>query len=73
MARRSRRLGIGTMLTKARLEWIWERSDKAFSFANEQNAASIKLHKALGFAPITTASTVHGVTADGHPIRKNVR
>jgi hypothetical protein len=27
---RLRRLGIGTMFTKVRLGWIWERSDRAF-------------------------------------------
>lgn len=65
VGRRWRRLGIGTMLTTARLDWIWERSDMAFYFANEHNAASIELHRTLGFAPIATATTFHGVAAHG--------
>ncbi|WP_426985904.1 N-acetyltransferase family protein [Pseudarthrobacter sp. Y6] len=65
VARQWRRRGIGTILTKARLDWIWERSDMAFYFANKHNTASIQLHKTLGFQPIATAPTFHGVTADG--------
>jgi aminoglycoside 6'-N-acetyltransferase I len=65
VARRWRRQGIGTMLTTARLDWIWERSDTAFYFANEHNTASIELHRMLGFEPIATAPGFHAVTADG--------
>lgn len=65
VARQRRRRGIGTMLTTARLDWIWDRTDTAFYFANEHNAASIELHKRLGFEPIATAPSFHSVRADG--------
>jgi aminoglycoside 6'-N-acetyltransferase I len=65
VSQRWRRRGIGTMLTTARLDWIWERSDTAFYFANEHNTASIELHRTLGFQPIATAPAFHSVTADG--------
>jgi L-amino acid N-acyltransferase YncA len=53
------------MLATERLDWIWERSDTASYFANENNHASIELHTTLGFEPIATAPTFHGVSADG--------
>lgn len=59
-----RRRGVGAELTRARLEWIWQRAERAFYFANEHNTASIELHRTMGFEPIATAPTFHGVSAD---------
>ncbi len=69
-----RRQGVGSLLTKARLEWIWQRSDRAFYFTNEHNDASIELHRRFGFIPIFTGPTIRGVPADSeggspHPLR----
>ncbi|MFP5313469.1 MAG: GNAT family N-acetyltransferase, partial [Actinomycetes bacterium] len=60
-----RRRGVATRLTRARMEWISKRSDRAYYFTNERNAASIGLHRAFGFEAIAVARTLHGVTADG--------
>ena len=45
-----RRHGIGRELTRHRLAWIAQRADAAYYFANARNAASVDLHRALGFA-----------------------
>ncbi|MGT2464174.1 N-acetyltransferase family protein [Sinomonas atrocyanea] len=60
----SRRLGIGSALTAARLEWIWAQSPSAYYFANEHNTASIQMHEALGFRPRGRFKEIRGVTAD---------
>ena len=57
-----RRRGVGSALTRARMEWIWSRS--RYCFTNEHNTASIRMHQALGFRPVAKLSEVHGVTAD---------
>jgi aminoglycoside 6'-N-acetyltransferase I len=59
-----RRMGCGTALTRARLAWIWERSDTAYYVANENNVASVRMHRPLGFEEIGRARHIHGVTAD---------
>ncbi|MEO7586595.1 MAG: GNAT family N-acetyltransferase [Arachnia sp.] len=61
---RRRRKGLGSVLTNARLEWIWERSHCAFYFTDAVNTASIELHRHFGFVPIATAPTIRGVSAD---------
>ncbi len=53
VAARWRRRGIGLTLTRHRLAWIAERSDRAFYFANARNQASIDLHARLGFREVT--------------------
>ncbi|GHG54431.1 hypothetical protein GCM10012320_25680 [Sinomonas cellulolyticus] len=60
----SRRLGIGSALTRARLEWIWTQSSTAYYFANEHNIASIQMHEALGFQPKGRAKEIRGVRED---------
>ncbi|MFF1880196.1 GNAT family N-acetyltransferase [Pseudarthrobacter sp. NPDC058196] len=59
-----RRLGVGAALTRARMEWVWSRSSSVYYFANENNAASITMHQALGFMPVGRFAEIHGVTAD---------
>lgn len=60
----SRRRGIGTALTRARVEWIWSRSSSVYYFANEHNTASIRMHEALGFQSVGRFAEIRGVTAD---------
>jgi ribosomal protein S18 acetylase RimI-like enzyme len=60
-----RRRGLGTSLTTARLDWISQRSDSAWYFANADNAASIGLHTALGFVEVSRAPSIHGVRFTG--------
>lgn len=48
-----RRRGAGLALTSRRLEWIAERADRAYYFANARNDASIGLHRRLGFVERT--------------------
>jgi len=48
-----RRRGVGSELTRARLDWVAERSDCAYYVANERNLVSIDLHAGLGFVELT--------------------
>ncbi len=59
-----RRRGVGSALTRARLEWIWSRASTAHYFANEHNTASIRMHEALGFQAVGRFQEIRGVTAD---------
>lgn len=54
-----RRQGIGTLLTRERLAWIWERSEDAWYVVNTCNLASIEMHRAGGFAPVATGRAFH--------------
>lgn len=60
----SRRRGIGSALTSARVEWIWSQSSTVYYFANEHNTASIRMHEALGFQSVGRFAKIRGVTAD---------
>ncbi|MFE5837436.1 GNAT family N-acetyltransferase [Arthrobacter sp. NPDC056493] len=60
----SRRRGIGSALTRARVEWIWSRSSSVYYFANEHNTASIRMHEALGFQFAGRFAEIRGVSAD---------
>lgn len=59
-----RRQGVASVLTSARLGWIWSQASHAYYFANEHNAASIRLHEAFGFHALGNFSAIHGVIAD---------
>jgi GNAT superfamily N-acetyltransferase len=48
-----RRLGVASAFTSYRLDWIAERADKAYYFANAQNRVSIELHQKFGFEELT--------------------
>jgi ribosomal protein S18 acetylase RimI-like enzyme len=56
-----RRHGIGSALTRARLEWIFARSDEAWYFSNARNVASLALHERLGFVEVTRDFVFPGV------------
>ena len=60
-----RRRGIGSALTRPRLEWIFDRAPEAWFFTNARNLASIELHSRLGFREIARASELHGVAFEG--------
>jgi len=47
-----RRRGIGEALTKARMAWVAERSDRLYYFTGHGNLASQALHERLGFRPL---------------------
>lgn len=59
------RRGIGSALTRARLEWIWDRAPDAWFVTNAQNTASIALHAQFGFTEVTRASEFHCTTFEG--------
>ncbi|WP_284983553.1 GNAT family N-acetyltransferase [Arthrobacter sp. efr-133-TYG-118] len=60
-----RRGGIGTALTQARLDWIWQRAPEAWYVVNASNVASIELHRRWGFVEVARASSFHTTTFDG--------
>jgi phosphinothricin acetyltransferase len=60
-----RRAGLGHAFTKRRLEWIRERANEAWYFANANNEASIQLHTAFGFIEMSRAGHIHGVEFEG--------
>jgi ribosomal protein S18 acetylase RimI-like enzyme len=60
-----RRRGVATALTRARLDWLAERTDRAYYFANTRNRVSIALHEGFGFREKTRAFTIPGVTFQG--------
>jgi ribosomal protein S18 acetylase RimI-like enzyme len=47
-----RRRGIGEALTRARMAWVAERSDRLYCFTAHGNLASQALHERLGFTQI---------------------
>ena len=62
-----RRHGVGRELTKARLGWLGERTDRAWYFVSSANRASIDLHTGFGFRLVASDVDVPGVafTASG--------
>jgi aminoglycoside 6'-N-acetyltransferase I len=54
-----RRRGIGTALTQARLDWIWQRAGDAWYVVNVDNRASIDLHSRWGFVEVARAARFH--------------
>jgi ribosomal protein S18 acetylase RimI-like enzyme len=60
-----RRTGLGHDLTAARIDWMAERTDVAWYFANARNAASIDLHARLGFVEVSRCASIHGIAFAG--------
>lgn len=48
-----RRKGVGSEITRARLEWIFERASRAWFFTGKTNGASIALHRLFHFELVT--------------------
>jgi len=65
VADQQRRRSAGRLLTRARLDWIAERADEAFYFANARNLASIELHREFGFAEVTRDFSFPGANFEG--------
>lgn len=60
-----RRRGVGLELTRRRLDWIRDRANEAFYFANARNRPSIDLHARLGFVEVTREFTFPGASFEG--------
>ena len=48
-----RRRRIGHQLTHERLQWLAQRTSKAYYFASVQNRVTIELHRHFGFVEVT--------------------
>ncbi|MCP3973141.1 MAG: GNAT family N-acetyltransferase [bacterium] len=59
------RRGIAHVLTERRLDWLRERTDRVFYFANASNRATIDLHRTFGFRQLNHITSIAGVTFDG--------
>ena len=62
---RCRRQGVASLLTEARLAWIWRLSDAAWYVVNARNNASLSLHQQWGFREIARRPSFHTVTFEG--------
>jgi len=60
-----RRRGVGSRLTSERLQWIAERSQLAYYFANVKNRVSTALHERFGFVEIARGPEFAGVSFAG--------
>ena len=60
-----RRRGIGSMLTRARLGWVFDRAECVYYLVNATNKASIDLHSKQGFVEVTRDFDFPGVTFVG--------
>lgn len=60
-----RRRGVGSAMTRIRLDWVSERADSVFYFASALNTVSIDLHRALGFEEVRRRIWHPGVSFTG--------
>ncbi|PJJ44165.1 aminoglycoside 6'-N-acetyltransferase I [Glutamicibacter mysorens] len=60
-----RHRGVGRSLTEARLDWIAQRASSAWCVVNAQNAASLALHRSLGFEEVAQAAQLGTVVFSG--------
>lgn len=60
-----RRHGVGSALTRARMEWRRERTGEVWYFANARNPVSIVLHARFGFVEVTRQFSFPGVSFSG--------
>jgi len=65
VSREFRRLGVASELTERRLQWIAERADEAYYFANAMNQPTIDLHEKMGFRELTRDFSFPGVQFTG--------
>jgi ribosomal protein S18 acetylase RimI-like enzyme len=65
IAPKFRRRHVGLQLTHVRLQWIAQRADCAYYFANAKNLVSIELHQKLGFVELTRKFFYPGATFAG--------
>ncbi|MET9020382.1 hypothetical protein ABZV93_10395 [Actinopolymorpha sp. NPDC004070] len=57
--------GVAAALTRARLDWIWARAERAWYFANAANRASLALHAAFGFVEVGRGPEFQAVRFEG--------
>lgn len=62
-----RQQGLGHALTQERLDWLAHRAQEIYYFTTEDNAASLALHKALGFVEVRRGVTPERLAFDGGP------
>lgn len=55
-----RRHGIGERLTEARMQWVAQRADSVWYFANHANQSILDLHRRFCFAEVTRDFTFPG-------------
>ena len=60
-----RSCGVGAALTRVRIEWVSERADEVWYYANARNVVSLALHAAVGFEEVTRDFSVPGVSFEG--------
>jgi RimJ/RimL family protein N-acetyltransferase len=59
------RRGHGAALTRARLDWLGTRTDRAYYFTEADNEASRRLHASFGFQWVRDGLTARTLTFDG--------
>ncbi|WP_432190334.1 GNAT family N-acetyltransferase [Streptomyces sp. Tue6028] len=60
-----RRRGIARLLTRRRVDWIWERDSAVWCFISAKNRASLDLHRELGFVQVTVGASFQGIEFAG--------
>ncbi|WP_231904889.1 GNAT family N-acetyltransferase [Streptantibioticus cattleyicolor] len=60
-----RRRGIGKLLTRRRMDWVWERDPVVRCFVSARNRASLDLHRGLGFKRVAAGASFQGVEFTG--------
>lgn len=65
VTQRWRRRGVGGLLTRWRMDWVWQRDTDVRCFISVRNRASVDMHRALGFSPVRSGSSFQGVTFTG--------
>ncbi len=60
-----RRRGVGYDLTRARIEWLRQRTDLVRYIATAVNPATIALHEGFGFVEVARNVAAPGVTFTG--------
>lgn len=60
-----RRRGIARLLTRRRMDWVWERDSAIWCFISARNRASLDLHRELGFHHVLFGASFQGVEFTG--------
>ncbi|MDH6141815.1 GNAT superfamily N-acetyltransferase [Kitasatospora sp. GP30] len=60
-----RRRGIGTALTRWRMDWAWQHDPDVWCFVSAANPASIDMHLELGFTELRRGPQFQGITFSG--------
>ncbi|MET8766808.1 GNAT family N-acetyltransferase [Streptomyces sp. NPDC004658] len=60
-----RRRGIAELLTRWRMDRVWERDSAVWCFISARNLASLDLHRKLGFVQVTVGASFQGIEFAG--------